>query len=735
MAIALERRGDHAVLAFSGELTVPAVLDLVGVIDSLVDTYFYPRIELVISSSGGMVQSANPFFSALPRWRARGTVLCTRVYSTVASLAAILFSVGDERVADPHARLFFHGFRVFEAQEVTALDAVGMHSVLTQLDQRIVGLLVDRAVRGDWVALPASVDPSDGSAVSILLRELSGGRVRNSESARVRALAGYVRRAVRSRDRAALERLYSTVLRKELSVSRQLACTLCLADRILDSDPSHQRSGATCAASDPALLVPEWRVLYPPRGEVPRAALTRHTLVLGETGSGKTAGAVLPVLAAMARAPGQVAGGLVIDPKCELAPVVRAVAGDSPQHIESTSVVLDLMSGPQWRLDEALAAKQWVTAAVDILFRMRGFALSSPLRVLGPHEPDTATEEFFDREACLLLRDVVAFILMLIHPDAPALSEWLCRDDTDAELRDEETQSEAPTGPDAVAVRMDSSGGSTASNPCDWVQALHARAHGSDGERGVNVVALAAWALGTPLVHAQDNSPWLWGELAKAAWPVFGVVSDQARDLLQRVRAHWAKSVCVSAQHMGVVGSARAAAYEFSQPSVAQTLYFGCEPGLAEGRGQGVDFARLVACGLPDTESPRFVLYQPVRDGSDSLVAAALKARFFESVFADKDRQTGRSDLPLLAYVADEAHRYITSDALHGEQSFLDSARSYGCCSVLATQSLASFEHALAQGGGTPLERRAALEIVWTNTGTKLVFRSSFAVMCSVGLA
>ena len=38
---------------------------------------------------------------------------------------------------------------------------------------------------------------------------------------------------------------------------------------------------------------------------------------------------------------------------------------------------------------------------------------------------------------------------------------------------------------------------------------------------------------------------------------------------------------------------------------------------------------------------------------------------------------------------------------------------------------MASIEHALAQGGGTWVERRAATAIVTTNTGTKLVFRTT----------
>ena len=47
--------------------------------------------------------------------------------------------------------------------------------------------------------------------------------------------------------------------------------------------------GETIRTGAEGLTVPEWRTLYPPDGTVPRDALTRHMLVLGETGSGKTA--------------------------------------------------------------------------------------------------------------------------------------------------------------------------------------------------------------------------------------------------------------------------------------------------------------------------------------------------------------------------------------------------------------------------------------------------------------
>ena len=727
MSLDLEHRGDHAVVTFSGELTMASVLELVGLIDGLAATYFYPRIDLVLASHGGLVQAANPFFSSLARWRARAMVLRTRVYSSAGSLAAVLFSVGDERVLDPEARLYFHGARIAEATQITALDTVAMHASLRRLDDRLVRHLVDRALRSAPPARAAPAHPSDEAFVSTLARALSlGGRSRRSHAGRVRALARYVERALRRRDPAALERLYRTVLREEASLSPHLACTLCLADRVLEPDPPAVACDPAREGQAPALVVPEWRTLYPPHGAVPRAALTRHGLILGETGSGKTASAVLPVVAAMARTPReQVAGALIIDPKRELAPVVRGLVGASLRPLEPERLVLDLMDTPRWRLDEDLAARRWSSAAAKIMLRMRGFARASPLRVLGPHEPDTANSEFFDREGCALLQDVLAFVLLLLDPDAPPVSQWLVRERPDArDAPGDAGRSETIERYAAVIVRKRPSP-ETPPDPRAWVRALHARTHGTDGARGLNVVALAAWALSTALVHAHDgDGPWLWEQLARAALPVFGARPGEARDVLERVTAYWRQSAEVERQHMGVVASARGATHEFAAAAVERTLYFGCEPGLSA-PGAGVDFARLVACAAPERGAARFILYQPARDGRDSVVAAALKARFFESVFADEDRQSGRPDLPLVAYVADEAHRYVTFDAVHGEQSFLDSARSFGCFAVLATQSMASIEHALAQGGGTWVERRAATAIVTTNTGTKLVFRTT----------
>ena len=81
--------------------------------------------------------------------------------------------------------------------------------------------------------------------------------------------------------------------------------------------------------------------------------------------------------------------------------------------------------------------------------------------------------------------------------------------------------------------------------------------------------------------------------------------------------------------------------------------------------------------------------------------------------------------MPLVAYVSDEFHRFITSDPVHGEQSFLDTCRSFGAFCVLASQSLAALEHALASHGGNSTQNESSIDILFTNTSNKLLFRTT----------
>lgn len=77
--------------------------------------------------------------------------------------------------------------------------------------------------------------------------------------------------------------------------------------------------------------------------------------------------------------------------------------------------------------------------------------------------------------------------------------------------------------------------------------------------------------------------------------------------------------------------------------------------------------------------------------------------------------------------VPDEFHRFVTADSVHGEQSFLDTCRSFNAFCVLACQSMASVHHALAglSGDGARSADVHAVDILLANTGSKFFFRTT----------
>jgi hypothetical protein len=127
-------------------------------------------------------------------------------------------------------------------------------------------------------------------------------------------------------------------------------------------------------------------------------------------------------------------------------------------------------------------------------------------------------------------------------------------------------------------------------------------------------------------------------------------------------------------------------------------------------RSRSVSIEQLIAQG-------KVIVYQPSATYYGDIGGRVLKSRFFCDVLARQDMA-----IPV-GYVADEFQRFITSDRETGEQSFLDRCRAYRVNCVLATQSLASLEHALIQNG----ENSPALvvDIIVANSPTKLIYRSS----------
>ena len=697
---------DHAVVLFSGDVDWASVCELTDLVDTLIERHFHTRIELVIASPGGVVAALDHYLECAGRWRARGVRLRTRVVSHAFSAAAVMLSLGDERVAGRGARLLYHPARVHDAGPITARESTEMHDALRRIDDATVTRLVARVLDGGAsVRVPYGAEPSDRRVLDALAADVAvrpGEKPPRRLGALARRVGQAVTRAVQARDRETLGALYRRLAEPDRAISATLALTLRLVDRVGVDEAAERRGGE----ERPGLTVAQWRALYPPHGVVPRALLTRHTLVLGETGSGKSASAVLPVCAAMAQAPpGRVGAALIIDPKREAGAVLEALAPGRVRHITASGTVLDLMASPAWSLEADLAAGRWLNAATRVLLRVHSLVPATPARVLVEHAAGNGNQEFFEREGVELVLMVLAFVLMLTDERAPApeswLNEWAERD--------------------VVA----------------WVRALVARARGEVGGRGANVLALAAWALTGPLtalvpddhtvtvpaVAGPAARGWLFARAARRARAVWGDAPGEGRDVLDRVVGYWEPMSRIDRQYAGVLATARTACSALADAALARRLYFGCEPGYAAAReaGEVLDFARAVS---REGGGP-LVLYQPALHGPDELVARALKAAFFEAVLHDPDRARGGGDLPLVGYVADEFHRFVTSDRVHGEQSFLDTCRSFGAFCVLACQSVAGIEHALAAGAGSSTRNEAAVSMLMTNTATKLVFRST----------
>ena len=218
------------------------------------------------------------------------------------------------------------------------------------------------------------------------------------------------------------------------------------------------------------------------------------------------------------------------------------------------------------------------------------------------------------------------------------------------------------------------------------------KAGGGERRGHPNALALANHVLGR--FFGQRGGARLAAKLAER----FDKADGETRALADDIR-QWADlAATATGQYAGVHAMARQAFGDFGEGLAATTLYFGCEPSLRAGLA-AVEFGASV-----DAAEGRAVhLYQPSLAGSrDVLIAKALKAAYFEAILGSAARSRAGHGLPLVAYVADEAHRFVTCDAAHGEQSFMDACRSFGAFCVLATQSCSSLRHALGESAGAP---------------------------------
>ena len=244
-------------------------------------------------------------------------------------------------------------------------------------------------------------------------------------------------------------------------------------------------------------------------------------------------------------------------------------------------------------------------------------------------------------------------------------------------------------------------------------------------QKGSNVIALADFIL-KETFNGETIGAWrgLFARLegARADVPELDVVVSEKLRMLVDYFARMANTW--GGQYTGVYSAALGCFSQFSETRVARMLYFGCEPyWKSMVRWEEKRVVRFSE-RLNREGQTIFVVQPDLRDGAD-LVGRCIKAMFFESVLRDKRRQQPGHGMPLVAYVADEFHRFITPDRAHGEQSFLDTCRSFGAFCVLACQATSSMAHALGQIESDNSQIERVISIILNNTGTKLFFRTT----------
>ena len=663
------------VINFSEPVQDTNCIDLIDKIRALRDEFFFSEVQLRLASPGGEISALKYFAESLRELQEGGLTLATHAVTRVASAAAVMLSLGDVRTAHPKALLLYHTGRLAGVGgEITAQGAASIATALNAADGELVSLLVERAARSPAPAAATPVklfSPGDW----LVIARLSPGNARKPET----TLRRFRKRVAEAFDGPPdkLRALYGDFCTLDSPVSPYLALELGLIDAVGDGEPDEQELDAAGGG----LAVPEWKRLYP-GGRVPRAALTRHALILGESGSGKTVSGVLPLLSAIVREPSAVSCALVIDPKWDLYPAVKRLAGKdvSVRLLRLGEDVVNVMAGPH-SVAEEIAAGEWLNAAKRILARASTFS-DSASRVFAGKASSSGRNSFWEQEGSRFAQAVLAFTLLVSQEGklATLLAEK-------PHMRVDSRQRLVEFG--KFAGLLDDG----ANWPC------------------LNVLAVAKRALEDFFMlpcHAAN----LVDDLYE------GQHEDDGIAAVRREISYWNSIHNAEGQFAGCAGEARTCFHAFADPAPARSLFFGVEPVRAT-----VDFSASVGDGpAPDGKRSIYV-HQPALGDGHALIAKAIKAAFFEAVLESPVRRERGAEVPLVCYVADEFHRFMTSDSVHGEQNFLDRCRSFGTACVLATQSDASIRHALALAGEPSPD--TAIRILMTNTATKLTFRST----------
>lgn len=141
--------GPHqASVRYSGAMCQGGALALESQFDRLFGYYKYRRINLMMESPGGVIDSMDYVLRVMQRWAAQGRVVAIGSTFQCASAAAFLLAMGEwgRRRVDRSTVLLFHSARLQSAafSQMTAALTVNLSQVLNNVDKKLLDVMVDK---------------------------------------------------------------------------------------------------------------------------------------------------------------------------------------------------------------------------------------------------------------------------------------------------------------------------------------------------------------------------------------------------------------------------------------------------------------------------------------------------------------------------------------------------------------------------------------------------------------
>ena len=796
------RSTHHAcTLRVQGTLDESLALALVDAGDRAVAEYGYRALIVELDTPGGAARSLEYVLEAFSRWRALGARVDTCGLGQAMSAGTLLLACGDHRSASATTMVLLHPLQNVpeDAGSKRLKDAATAHMARV-LVERTRGVALGRGLAAA-LSQGHLVSEARNLEVAALLAYASGEVLERlprvpdpvvheryqapaERAALIAALCARLEAV--ARDDAARARLYERLSEADVPISGHMARALGLVDAI-----GGPRSAAPPPPPDRAVLqVPEWGSVFP-EGRVSFDLLRRHMLSLGESGSGKTRSAVLPLLRAAFAAP-SISTLLVIDPKGDIAPLLQALAADPARPMEVVPIdpaetCIDLMGSAEWSIAPLLAEGRWMQAAARVFSRISSLVPGHGARTIDGAVASTSRDPFWEREATALAQALLAFTLWwLQRPSrvADMLSHRLSFVDASAFLDEKDSAAERKRRLEpyrrceracVAALRLEDVAArfGFASEAGAWEVLAHderplhlpdtvlARLWRESGVRAADAARWERWATGrpdgmvepaghidpdlarrrrrlllcTPPPGVPANVLAIADAVALAvALPGFeGALLDECSDWLFRDGGTEASEAgaalarfaaldrTAAPTYAGVFGHVNTCWAPVNRSPLREQLRFGPEPSDPSRTAPAFDASvRGAGAGVR-----RCFVYSDADALREGLVGRAVKATFFEAVLDDPARSVPRHGRPTVGYICDEFQRFITSDFRHGEQAFLEIARSFGAFVALATQSVASLALGLSRIEPDAQVRLAAVDSLLGNTATKLFFRST----------